>query len=230
VTADSNFYEHYLTQSIADAEMLKEDMLANSQEVSQAILNISEMSDAFGNNYGNYAAGGNINVPPYSLYPVGGSGGNYSIIYPSGVAGGGGGNVVTDWGMYSSQSEPPEPPVDTEALIEKMVTRYAPGSPLVICADNELTAAQMNEISQSLTRHNIEAVIIRGARAGTGRGHPRPVREECKRIDILAQLAETWERHPDLTFAELIRWWSGENMADDDFAAATDVYARKVYE
>jgi hypothetical protein len=85
----------------------------------------------------------------------------------------------------------------------------------------------MDEISQSLTRHNIEAVIIRGARAGTGRP---PGSGPDKRIDILARLAETWERHPDLTLAELLCWWSGTNMTDDEFAAATDVYARKVYE
>lgn len=164
----------------------------------------------------NYTSGGNISVPP-----------GHTIIYPGSASG--------NWALEGNYYPPiVQKSVDTGALAERIITQYVPGNPLVICLDNDLTSEQVNEVTGQLIRHNIEAVIIRGARAGTGRPqgdmHYTNVPDQGKRIDILARLAETWERHPDLTFAELIRWWNGENMADDDFAAATDVYAKKVYE
>lgn len=215
--AQNTVYEHYLTQNTTDTGTLKKDMTVSSHDISEAILNISRMSNMSG--HGNYAAGGSISVPPggsYSMPPgqIVYSGGHYSIL-PN-----------ANW----TESYPP---FNAEALAEKIVTRYVPGNPLVICLDDDFTTEQVNEITGQLIRHNIEAVLIRGARAGTGRPqgtHYTNAPDEGKRIDILARLAETWERHPDLTFAELIRWWNGENMTDDDFAAATDVYAKKVYE
>lgn len=230
--AHGNIYQDYITQGTADVNTLKKDMMVSSSQVSEAILNISKLSDIiYDINYasGGYISGGNIwpqgNTIIYSS-SASGTGGPYGV-----VAGGGGNGayMAADWqtSVYPPVSREP---VDTEALAEKIVTKYVPGNPLVICIDNDLTAEQVNEITGQLIRHNIEAVIIKGARAGTGRPSPGLVADEGKRIDILARLAETWERNPDLTFAELIRWWSGENMTDEDFAAATDVYAKKVYE
>lgn len=226
-----NIYQDYITQGITDVNTLKKDMMVSSSQVSEAILNISKLSNTYDIGYasGGYVSSGNISVPPginTIIYSGNTSGRPYSV-----VAGGGGGgsSPMANW-VEGSYTPLTVEPVDTEALAERIVTQYVPGNPLVICFDNEFTSEQVNEITGQLIRHNIEAVLIRGARAGTGRPSPGYIADEGKRIDILARLAETWERHPDLTFAELIRWWNGENMTDADFAAATDVYAKKVYE
>ena len=248
-----NVYEFQVKQGTDDVNTVKKAMLGTQQQFSQAILNISKMSQMF--NSGGVISGGKLNfeidqnVPPghvimYTGSPgvsntihhySGGAGGSGSVAGAISYGGGGGGsyaggNYMTNWveGYY----EPFKPePVNTEELVEKIVTRYVPGETLVVCVDNELSSAQIDEMKAQLLSHKIEGIIIiRGATAGTGRPAGQVPSSPQWRIDILARLAETWERHPDLTLAELLRWWSGENMTDGDFAAATDVYAKKVYE
>lgn len=165
---------------------------------------------------------------------IGGGGGTASINinYPYNVIPNGGflstantiqWNVTPNWPVLNT-------PEIIDALITKMVTLYKPEDPLVICVDDDFTPAQVNEFRDALNACKLKAVVVRGARAGTGPAIFRPVKPEHERIDILGRLAEIWERKPDLNLTELLAWWDGTNMNDDDFAAATEVHFNKIYE
>lgn len=117
-----------------------------------------------------------------------------------------------------------------DQLISKMITLYKPEDPLIICLDNDFTPQQINELAKYLEIKGIRGVIISGARAGTGRPIYHPIKEGRERIDILARIAEVWERRPDMHLTDLLEWWDGSHMEDDDFAAAVDVYFNKIME
>jgi hypothetical protein len=172
----------------------------------------------------------------YTTYPNGG------YITPSGgiVAGGGGGSSINHPWINTAVTFPltVHPDAQTlsvhpevmEKLISKMITVCKEGEPLVICVDADFTPQQLSELTEHLTSNGIKGVLIAGARAGHGPAIYRPIKPGHERIDILGRLAEIWERKPDLNLAELLAWWDGSNMNDDDFAAATDVHFSKIYE
>lgn len=163
----------------------------------------------------------------------GGAGGATNLGYPYSISFPNGGILSTantiHWNVAPTFDILNNPEI-ADALITKMVTLYKPEDPLIICVDDGWTTQQLREMSEVLKERGIQATIISGARAGTGPVIYRPVKEKHQRIDILARLAEVWERKPELNLAELLAWWDGQNMNDDDFAAATEVHFNKIYE
>jgi hypothetical protein len=131
--------------------------------------------------------------------------------------------ITFDWNIKPTVQILSDPEV-LDKLISRMVTLYKPEDPLIICVEKDFTPQQVREFVDVLNDRNIKAVVIPGAHAGTGRPIFRPIKEERERIDILARIGEVWEQHPHLSLTELLKWWDGTQMNDDEFAAAVDVY------
>jgi len=147
----------------------------------------------------------------------GGCGGSsYTAAFPNTA-------ITFDWNIKPTVQILSEPGV-LDKLIDRMVTLYKPEDPLIICVEKDFTPQQVREFVEVLNERDVKAVVIPGAHAGTGRPIFRPVKPERERIDILARIGEVWEQHPTLTLTELLQWWDGRVMEDDDFAAAVDVY------
>ena len=165
----------------------------------------------------------------------GGGGGSYSVggqVTP--------GNVYYP-GVYANGSYPypvnmsPEllkQPGVLDAIIEHLVTIVKPGEKVIVCVDTDLPSAQCNEIQEGLRYRGLPGIIIRGARAGTGfPSDPRlfddPAAED-RHVDFLARMGEIWGLRPDLKFTDLLSWYTGNDMADADFAAAFETHFLKV--
>ena len=135
-----------------------------------------------------------------------------------------GGNLSVAWPTTITLS-----PDVLKQLMEQIVTEYKEGGPLVICLDSEYTMTQIRELSAVLVDAGIKGVIITGGKAGTGKAIHRDLKEKYQFIDTLARIAMVWEQNPDLNLTDLLKWWHGEDMEDDDFAAAIDVYYNKIF-
>lgn len=120
------------------------------------------------------------------------------------------------------------PPV-LDSLFEKMVTVVKPGERVMICVDQDLTAEQCREVSEGLTDRGFDGIVLRGARAGTGfAGEQQNMTREETRVDTLARILEVWQQRPELKLTSLLEWYRGEEMSDEDFAAAVEVHFEKV--
>jgi hypothetical protein len=186
--------------------------------------------------YINASAGGG-GGGSYSVYNVGaGGGGSYSVggqVTP--------GNVYYYPGNYANGSytypvnvspELLSQPGVLDAIIEHLVTIVKPGEKVIVCVDTDLPSAQCNEIQEGLRYRGLPAIIIRGARAGTGfPSDPRlfddPAAED-RHVDFLARMGEIWGLRPDLKFTDLLSWYTGNDMADADFVAAFETHFLKV--
>jgi hypothetical protein len=150
-----------------------------------------------------------INIPPYmststTFYPP---------YYPAGLDP----NAVT------------LTPELVDTLFEKMVTVVKPGERVMICVDQDLTAEQCREVSDGLTDRGFDGIVLRGARAGVGfKGNPQNLTREETRVDTLARILELWQQRPELKLTSLLEWYHGEEMNDEDFAAAVEVHFQKV--
>lgn len=119
-----------------------------------------------------------------------------------------------------------------DAIVERLATIVKPGEKVIVCVDTEMTSAQCYEIQEVLKCKGLPAIIIRGARAGTGfPSNPRlfddPTAEE-RHVDLLARMGEIWGLRPDLKFTDLLSWYTGNDMADADFVAAFETHFLKV--
>lgn len=124
----------------------------------------------------------------------------------------------------------PQPtPEAVDTMIEQLVTIVKPGEKIVVCVDDNFTGEQAYEVQQSLHDSNLPGIVIRGARAGTGfnAGFVPPT-EEDRRVDILARLGELWSKCPTLRLTDLLSWYNGESMPDEEFATSAEVYFTKV--
>ena len=150
-----------------------------------------------------------INIPPYmststTFYPP---------YYPAGLDP----NAVT------------LTPELVDTLFEKMVTVVKPGERVIICVDQDLTSEQCREVSDGLTDRGFDGIVLRGARAGVGfKGNPQNLTREETRVDTLARILELWQQCPELKLTSLLEWYHGEEMNDEDFAAAVEVHFQKV--
>jgi hypothetical protein len=116
-----------------------------------------------------------------------------------------------------------------ENVFEKMVTVVKPGEKVVVCVDQDLTSGQMREVTDGLADRGFDGIVLRGARAGTGfAGNPQNMTREETRVDTLARILELWQQRPELKLTSLLEWYHGEEMNDEDFAAAVEVHFQKV--
>lgn len=143
------------------------------------------------------------------------------------------GNGVNITGVYDRYTTPNAAtltPGAIEALAEKMVTLQKPGEKMVICVDHDATTTQVRELHDMLIERGIKnPIIIRGARAGTGfLGNILLATEEDKRVDVLARIGEVWAQRPDLKLTDLLQWYAGEEMENEDFATAVEVHYMKI--
>lgn len=117
-----------------------------------------------------------------------------------------------------------------DTIIERLATTVKPGDKAVVCVDTDMNSEEVREIQQGLQQARVPAMIIRGARAGTGfptRWSVDPTSEE-KRVDFLARMGEIWGLRPDLKFTDLLSWYCGNDMDDADFVAAFETHFLKV--
>lgn len=144
-------------------------------------------------------------------------------------------SMTYNWPLYY-----PPPPPNAATFTDMDMSRFAAaystvvpkGGKVVICVDMDATQEQIDHLADCLRQNDIDALVIRGARAGTGYAESRPLADPAeKRLEILARIADCWQQRPDLSLSELLAWMpaSPEKMTDEDFAAATEVHFRKVY-
>jgi hypothetical protein len=116
-----------------------------------------------------------------------------------------------------------------KALVEKMVATVKFGEKLVICVDSDVSTSQVTDLQEQLHEHGLRGVIIRGARAGTGfKGNVLLATSEEQRVDILARIGEMWAQQPNMKLTDLLQWYAGQEMEDDDFATAVEVHFQKI--
>jgi hypothetical protein len=116
-----------------------------------------------------------------------------------------------------------------DSIIEKLATTVKPGEKIVVCVDMDVSWEQCHEIEEGLIQFRVPAVIIKGARAGTGfLDGFQPKTTEERRVDVLARIGEVWAQRPDLKLTELLSWYNGGEMDDEDFASACEVNFLKV--
>lgn len=138
---------------------------------------------------------------------------------------------------YPSSVPAPDAKTFTDMDMSRLAGAYSTivpkGQKVIICVDMDVTQQQVDHLINALAQTDIDGCVIRGARAGTGYASPvlafaDPVE---RRLEILARIADCWEQRPDLSLSELLAWMpvTPEKMTDEEFAAATEVYFRKVY-
>ena len=186
------------------------------------------------------------NLKPYYNYY--GTAASANIILPSGYGGQGSMNWPLNLtgpssaGTYvlapSQWVQDPLPPnaetfsrYELERFAKAYVTQVLPGDKIVICMDDDVKDEQIAHLAQLLKEQNIEGIIIRCARAGKGYtpNPPFPERSQDQRLDYMARILDLWEQRPDLTLSELLCWFRGEKITDEDFSAAAEIHFKKVF-
>ncbi len=132
---------------------------------------------------------------------------------------------------------PPPPSSDTFTRLEmkqfaqSVATLARDGQRVVICVNEDVTDAQMAEIQTCLEQQDVDGILIRAARAGYGM-FPADGTDSARErhVDLLARIADLWERRPALRLAELLGWYAGARMDDEDFLACTEVHFEKIIE
>jgi hypothetical protein len=116
-----------------------------------------------------------------------------------------------------------------DSIIEQLTTRVKDGEKVVVCVDDDMTWEQVHEIQTGMTRNKMSGIVIRGARAGTGYGggYKPPTPEEA-RVDVLARIGEIWALDPKLRLTDLLQWYDGQDMTDEEFATSVEVHFQKV--
>ena len=197
--------------------------------------------DSYGNPYGNWIGTEPINLTtpltlsaPLNIVTTSGttSWPNTAPMYiniPPGWS------TATTYGTAFTYLYYPDPnavtltPELVDTLFEKMVTVVKPGERVMICVDQDLTSEQCREVSDGLTDRGFDGIVLRGARAGVGfKGNPQNLTREETRVDTLARILELWQQRPELKLTSLLEWYHGEEMNDEDFAAAVEVHFQKV--
>jgi hypothetical protein len=151
------------------------------------------------------------------------------IIY-SGGGGGGAVNVTASPGMNMTTTWAPSvTPEIIDTMIEQLVTRVKPGEKIVVCVDDDMTWEQVHEVQRGLKENKLSGIVIRGARAGTGfnAGYVPPT-DEDRRVDILARIGDLWEKCPSLRLTDLLNWYNGDSMTDEEFATSIEIHFTKV--
>jgi hypothetical protein len=130
------------------------------------------------------------------------------------------------------------PPMGTEWLtmpgmidtvIEQLTTRVKDDEKIVVCVDDDMSWDQVHEIQRGLKDNKLTGIVIRGARAGTGYkgGYVAPTPEEA-RVDVLARIGEIWALNPSLRITDLLQWYDGQEMTDEEFATSVEVHFMKL--
>lgn len=116
-----------------------------------------------------------------------------------------------------------------DTVIEQLVTRVKTDERVVVCVDDDLSWEQVTEIQHGLSNNKIPGIVIRGARAGTGYGggYISPTPEEA-RVDVLARIGEIWALNPNLRLTDLLQWYDGQDMSNEEFATSVEVHFQKV--
>jgi hypothetical protein len=135
---------------------------------------------------------------------------------------------TTTWTLAPWALSSPTPEI-IECMIQNLTTTVKPGEKVVVCVDDDMTWEQVHEIQQGLQDNHVPGIVIRGARAGTGfnDGYLPPTAEEA-RIDILARLGELWGKIPQLRLTDLLAWYNGDSMSDEEFITSAEIYFTKV--
>jgi hypothetical protein len=80
-----------------------------------------------------------------------------------------------------------------------------------------------------LKDNKVPGIVIRGARAGTGfNAGFIPPTDEDRRVDILARIGDLWEKCPTLRLTDLLNWYNGDSMPDEEFITSIEVFFTKV--
>jgi hypothetical protein len=116
-----------------------------------------------------------------------------------------------------------------DTIIETLTTRVKTDEKLVVCVDDDMSWDQVHEIQRGLKENKLSGVVIRGARAGTGYsgGYIPPTAEEA-RIDVLARIGEIWALDPSLRLTDLLQWYDGQDMTNEEFATSVEIHFQKV--
>ena len=176
--------------------------------------------DQYGNAYGGIAGGGSFYLPQGA-----------SITYPSTAYT----NVPINYTINTSGTAYWNQPLKADSatltrmqvsdLIEEMTTRVQPGEKIVICLEYSVTDQQMDEIRRILADLQIEGILIRQARAAIP-PLPMPFSAKEQRVDYLARILDLWEQRPGLLLTDLLSFYKGEQMGDNEFVTAAEVHFR----
>lgn len=112
-----------------------------------------------------------------------------------------------------------------QAIIDRIVTIVKPREKVIVCFDNDVDWVVSSDLRDMLRDCGIDSVVLHQVKVGVG-SPTTPVPED-KRVDILARIGEVWARNPTLKLTDLLCWYTGAQMEDDDFAAAVEVYYEK---
>ena len=142
-------------------------------------------------------------------------------------------NSGGSYSIYNGVSYPWVPdltqPGMIDTVIQKLTTTVKKDEKVVVCVDDDMSWEQVREIQRGLHENKISGVVIRGARAGVGfkGGYIPPTSEEA-RLDILARIGEIWSQRPELRLTDLLKWYEGQDMSNDEFATSIEVHYTKV--
>lgn len=180
-----------------------------------------------------------------NLYASGGTSGYYlpagaSITYPAGAstaitysypAGG----TIAAAGTYTTTGNTIywNPPLTADKatlsraeisdLVDIMTTRVQPGEKVIICLEHDVSADQVQTLSKVLGDLQIEGVIIRAAKAAVP-PLPMPFSAREQRVDYLARILDLWEQRPGLLLTELLSFYQGQQMGDNEFVTAVETW------
>jgi hypothetical protein len=188
-------------------------------------------SGSFPNTGGVYTNSISAGVNTISISGGGGGYGSTGVYYPSTI----GTAATSNWPLIPWNPVNPNElllndSTVMDALIGRIVTKVDANKTLIVCVDGDCSPEVLNELTARLTEQNIPAVVIRGARAGYGYPANPKIRDEDKRVDMLARIGELWEQRPDMGLTELFQWYAGARMEDEDFIKCTEVHFQKLKE
>jgi hypothetical protein len=200
------------------------------------------ITDSYGNVYSNNVV---LTQPSTAnvIYTTTGSN-TLNLNLGGGGGGGGGGGKYNIYAgtavpnMYSTAVINYNPPNVSEWLtmpgmidtvIEQLTTRVKDDEKVVVCVDDDMSWEQVKEIQTGLKENKLTGVVIRGARAGTGYagGYIPPTPEEA-RVDVLARIGEIWALNPSLRLTDLLQWYDGQDMTNEEFATSVEVHFQKI--
>lgn len=108
-------------------------------------------------------------------------------------------------------------------LVDEMTTRIQPGEKVVICLEYSVTDEQMHELRRILDDLHVEGVLVRQARAAIP-PLPMPFSAREQRVDYLARILDLWEQRPGLLLTDLLAFYQGQQMGDNEFITAVETH------
>lgn len=173
--------------------------------------------DQYGNAYGAIAGGGSFYLPqgasityPSTVYtnPI-----NYTI-NTSGTS---------YWNTSLKADSATLTRMQVSDLVDEMTTRIQPGEKVVICLEYSVTDEQMHELRRILDDLHVEGVLVRQARAAIP-PLPMPFSAREQRVDYLARILDLWEQRPGLLLTDLLAFYQGQQMGDNEFITAVETH------